>query len=95
MKWITREKIKVDRVACPWLIKKFVDPDAEFVFLPPDTDWANVKEGTVYDVPNRKPGQCIRRSGTAGAELGLAAVSRSGGTRFAVIRLTQTAGRVA
>ena len=34
MKWITREKIKVDRVACPWLIKKFVDADAEFVFLP-------------------------------------------------------------
>src|SRR5438477_546442 len=40
MKWITREKIKVDRVACPWLIKKFVDPEAEFVFLPHDTDWA-------------------------------------------------------
>ncbi len=30
MKWITREKVKVDRVACPWLIKKFVDPHAEF-----------------------------------------------------------------
>ena len=30
MKWITREKVKVDRVACPWLIKKFVDRDAEF-----------------------------------------------------------------
>src|ERR1700716_3657925 len=34
MKWITREKVKVDRVACPWLIKKFVDPAAEFVFVP-------------------------------------------------------------
>ena len=34
MKWITREKVKVDRVACPWLIKKFVDKDAEFVFVP-------------------------------------------------------------
>ena len=32
MKWITREKIKVDRVACPWLIKHFVDPEAEFRF---------------------------------------------------------------
>jgi len=51
MKWVTREKVKVDRVACPWLIKKFVDPDAEFVFLPHDTDWANIREGTVYDVP--------------------------------------------
>ncbi len=36
MKWITREKVKVDRVACPWLIKKFVDKDAEFYFVPPD-----------------------------------------------------------
>jgi hypothetical protein len=34
MKWITRERVKVDRVACPWLIKKFVDPDAEFLFVP-------------------------------------------------------------
>jgi hypothetical protein len=34
MEWITREKVKVDRVACPWLIKKFVDKDAEFVFAP-------------------------------------------------------------
>lgn len=34
MKWITREKVKVDRVACPWLIKKFVDNDAEFYFVP-------------------------------------------------------------
>jgi hypothetical protein len=37
MKWITRERAKVDRIACPWLIKKFVDPAAEFVFLPHDT----------------------------------------------------------
>lgn len=34
MKWITREHVKVDRVACPWLIKKFVDPEAEFHFVP-------------------------------------------------------------
>ena len=33
MKWITREKVKVDRVACPWLIRKFVDPAAEFFFV--------------------------------------------------------------
>jgi len=52
MKWITRSGVKVGRVACPWLIKKFVDPDAEFVFLPHETDWASLKEGTVYDVPN-------------------------------------------
>ena len=34
MKWITREKVKVDRVACPWLIRKFIDPEAVFVFAP-------------------------------------------------------------
>jgi hypothetical protein len=34
MKWITREHVKVDRVACPWLIRKFVDPEAEFFFAP-------------------------------------------------------------
>jgi len=34
MKWITRERVNVDRVACPWLIKKFVDPQAEFFFVP-------------------------------------------------------------
>jgi hypothetical protein len=34
MKWITRERVKVDRVACPWLIRKFVDPAAEFLFVP-------------------------------------------------------------
>jgi hypothetical protein len=52
MKWITREHVKVDRVACPWLIKKFIDLEAEFIFLPQDTDWANVRDGIVYDVPN-------------------------------------------
>jgi hypothetical protein len=52
MKWITPEKVKVDRVACPWLIKKFIDPAAEFVFLPADTNWSKVTDGTVYDVPN-------------------------------------------
>ena len=52
MKWITREKIKVDRVACPWLIRNFVDPEAEFVFLPPETEWEKIDDGTVFDVPN-------------------------------------------
>ncbi len=36
MKWITRQGVKVDRVACPWLIKKFVNKDAEFYFVPVD-----------------------------------------------------------
>ncbi len=36
MKWITRERVKVDRVACPWLIRKFIDPEAVFIFAPAD-----------------------------------------------------------
>ncbi|MDA4126020.1 MAG: chromate resistance protein [Thaumarchaeota archaeon] len=36
MKWVTREKAKVDRIACPWLIKKFVDPQADFLFVAPE-----------------------------------------------------------
>lgn len=54
MKWITREHVKVDRVACPWLIKKFVDADAEFIFVPA----ARVMEDAArldaipYDVPD-------------------------------------------
>ena len=36
MKWVTREHAKVDRIACPWLIRKFVDPKADFLFVPAD-----------------------------------------------------------
>ena len=36
MKWVTRARPKVDRVACPWLIKRFVDPDAQFLYVPAD-----------------------------------------------------------
>ena len=54
MKWITRECVKVDRVACPWLIKKFVDEDAEFYFVPADQVMAEAARlGAIpYDVPN-------------------------------------------
>ena len=52
MKWITREHPRVDRVACPWLIKKFVDQEAEFVFVPADQVMEEAKRlGAVpYDV---------------------------------------------
>jgi hypothetical protein len=36
MKWVTREKARVDRIACPWLIRRFVDPHAEFLYVPKD-----------------------------------------------------------
>src|SRR5229473_3044241 len=52
MKWITREKVKVDRVACPWLITRFIDNSPQFLFLPADTDWTAIAGGIIYDVPN-------------------------------------------
>ncbi len=52
MKWITREKVKVDRVACPWLIKKFIDPTGELIFVPADQVMRKAAEleATVYDI---------------------------------------------
>lgn len=50
MKWVTREKVHVDRVACPWLITRFIDPAAEFVFVPGDTDPGSIREGTPFDM---------------------------------------------
>ena len=52
MKWITREKVKVDRVACPWLIRKFIDPTAEFLFVPEDKvmEAAKRESAIPYDV---------------------------------------------
>lgn len=58
MKWITREKVKVDRVACPWLIKKFVDPQAEFYFVPADRvkDEASRLGAIPFDAPGAELG---------------------------------------
>jgi len=54
MKWVTREQVKVDRVACPWLIRKFVDAEAEFLFVPREQVMgvAEREGATPYDVPN-------------------------------------------
>jgi hypothetical protein len=52
MNWITREKVKVDRVACPWLIRKFIDPKAEFLFVPTENvmDMARREGAIPFDV---------------------------------------------
>ena len=52
MKWITREKIKVDRVACPWLIQKFVDRHADLYFCRTTLIGQRSSDGIVFDVPN-------------------------------------------
>ena len=53
MKWITRERPKIDRIACPWLIKNFVDKDAEFIYVPKDEVFTKAKEldAIAYDIP--------------------------------------------
>ncbi|MEK6920163.1 MAG: chromate resistance protein ChrB domain-containing protein, partial [Thermoproteota archaeon] len=53
MKWVTREKAKVDRIACPWLISRFVDKQAEFLFVPKDQVLKVAKEtGAIsFDAP--------------------------------------------
>ncbi len=64
MKWITREHVKVDRVACPWLIRHYIDPAAEFLFVPAsDVDATAEREGaTAFDTPGvrlgHRDGQC-------------------------------------
>jgi hypothetical protein len=52
MKWVTRERVKVDRVACPWLIRKFIDPGADFLFVPEDKvmEVAKREGATPFDV---------------------------------------------
>ncbi|HEY9559302.1 MAG TPA: chromate resistance protein ChrB domain-containing protein [Anseongella sp.] len=53
MKWITRERPKIDRVACPWLIKNFVDKEAEFIYVPRERVFEKSKElhAIPYDIP--------------------------------------------
>ncbi|WP_264551189.1 chromate resistance protein ChrB domain-containing protein [Flavobacterium sp. N2038] len=54
MKWITRERPKIDRIACPWLIQKFVDPKAEFIYVPFNEvlDKAKELDAIPFDIPN-------------------------------------------
>jgi hypothetical protein len=52
MKWVTRKNASVDRIACPWLIKRFVDPDAEFLYVAaPEVAAVAEREGAIpYDI---------------------------------------------
>jgi rhodanese-related sulfurtransferase len=53
-RWVTRERPKIDRIACPWLIRRFVDPEAEFLYVPtPDVRRvAAERDATPYDIPD-------------------------------------------
>lgn len=58
MKWVTRERARVDRIACPWLIRRFVDPSAEFLYVAADAVLATAqREGAIpFDVPGAELG---------------------------------------
>jgi hypothetical protein len=58
MKWITRERPKIDRIACPWLIARFIDKEPEFLYVPPNEVRAVAEKtgATPYDIPNVKFG---------------------------------------
>jgi len=53
MKWVTRERPKIDRIACPWLITRFIDPEPEFLYVPADRVLAVAEEqdAVPYDIP--------------------------------------------
>ena len=54
MKWVTRERPKIDRIACPWLITRFIDKEAEFLYVPADQVLAvaETSGATPYDIPD-------------------------------------------
>lgn len=62
-RWVTRERPKVDRIACPWLVRRFIDPDAAFLYVPSDAvaDTAAKKEATPYDVAGAEFGHVGER----------------------------------
>jgi hypothetical protein len=57
MKWITRERPKIDRIACPWLIRRFIETDAEFIYVPTEQVFEIAREtgATPYDIPGAEP----------------------------------------
>jgi hypothetical protein len=63
MKWVTRERPKIDRIACPWLVARFIDRDPEFLYVPRDRVMATAREtGAIpYDVPDVELGHVGER----------------------------------
>jgi hypothetical protein len=58
MKWITRERPKIDRIACPWLVQRFIDKEPEFLYVPADRVMAEAERtgATPFDVPGVEHG---------------------------------------
>lgn len=56
-KWVTRERPKVDRIACPWLVRRFIDPEAEFLYVPVERVFEVARDtgAIAYDLPGAEP----------------------------------------
>jgi hypothetical protein len=103
MKWVTRERPKIDRIACPWLIRRHIDPTAEFLYVRPDQVLAIAHEtGAIpYDIPGVElshEGECcsfdafLRRYGLADPALGRLALIVRGADTARLDLTPQSAG---
>ena len=65
MKWVTRERPKIDRLACPWLIRRFIDKDAEFRYVPAsEVRETALAEGSIpYDIPDAGAAAALGQGG--------------------------------
>ena len=86
MKWVTRQNANVDRIACPWLIRRFIDPDAEFLFVPRDQvlETADRQGAHSYDAPGAR---YTHRDGKCSFDVLVEAVGLAGDP--ALIRLAE------
>ena len=86
MKWVTRERPKTDRIACPWLIRRFIDPEAEFLYVGADSvlDVASAEGARSYDAPGA---EFTHRDGLCSFEVLIEDFSLGGDP--ALVRLTK------
>lgn len=98
-RWVTRERPKIDRIACPWLIARFVDKDAEFLYVPTKEvrDVAKARDAIPYDIPDvhfsheeTRHGDVRRALRVVQARPGRAAHVESGGIRLSRPRVRRS-----
>jgi len=82
VKWVTRERPKVDRIACPWLIRRFVDQDAEFLYVPGDQVLAVAEQERAipFDVPGAELGTTVRSAVSMRSSAGMSSRTRPSST---------------
>jgi hypothetical protein len=91
VKWVTRERPKTDRIACPWLIRRFIDPEAEFVFVAKDQVLAVAENtgGHSFDAPGAEYTHTLARDGVERCSFETLIVEFGLGEDRALLRLAQ------